>query len=121
LLPAIITAFLFFILILVFMNIYVSNLSFRTTEDELISMFSKFGKVNSANIITDRETNRSRGFAFVEMPNDDEAQEAIKGLNNKDIEGRPLNVSVAREKEDKGNRSFGGGGGRGGGGGGRKW
>jgi RNA recognition motif-containing protein len=55
------------------------------------------------------------------MPNDDEAQEAIKGLNNKDIEGRPLNVSVAREKEDKGNRSFGGGGGRGGGGGGRKW
>jgi RNA recognition motif-containing protein len=105
------------------MNIYVSNLSFHTTEDDLQALFSKFGKVSSANIITDRETNRSRGFAFVEMPNDDEAQNAINGLNNKDIEGRPLNVSVAREKKDSGNRGGGGGGGfnRGGGGGNRRW
>lgn len=104
------------------MNIYVSNLSFHTTEDDLHALFSKFGKVSSAKIITDRETNRSRGFAFVEMPSDEEGQEAIKGLNNKDIEGRPLNVSVAREKEDRGNRSFGGGGrGGNGGGGNRRW
>jgi RNA recognition motif-containing protein len=117
-----VTVFLFFILIFVFMNIYVSNLSFHTTEEDLHALFSKFGKVTSANIITDRDTNRSRGFAFVEMPADDEAQNAINGLNNKDIEGRPLNVSVAREKKDSGNRGGGGGFNRGGGGGGnRRW
>jgi len=98
------------------MNIYVSNLSFHTTEEDLVTLFSRYGKVSSANIITDRDTNRSRGFAFVEMPSDDEGQEAIKGLNNKDIEGRALNVSVAREKEDRGNKSF-----NRSGGGNRKW
>jgi RNA recognition motif-containing protein len=83
------------------MNIYVSNLSFHTSEEDLKDLFSKFGAVTSAKIITDRETNRSRGFAFVEMSSEDEGNKAIAGLNNKEIEGRPLSVSVAREKEDR--------------------
>lgn len=80
------------------MNMYVSNLSFHTTDDDLRKLFEQFGAVSSAKIITDRETGRSRGFGFVEMGNDDEAKEAIKGLNGKDIEGRALSVSVAKEK-----------------------
>jgi len=89
------------------MNIYVSNLSFQTTEEDLKSMFGKFGTVTSAKIIMDRETNRSRGFAFIEMPSDSEANEAIQKLNNKEIGGRALSVSVAREKEKKsGNNTF---------------
>ena len=81
------------------MNIYVSNLSFHTTEEDLNNMFAKFGAVTSAKIIMDRESGRSRGFAFVEMPSEAEAKEAILGLNNKEIEGRSLSVSVAREKK----------------------
>lgn len=77
---------------------YVSNLSFHTADDDLRKLFEQFGAVSSAKIITDRETGRSRGFGFVEMGNDDEAKEAIKGLNGKDIEGRALSVSVAKEK-----------------------
>ena len=77
---------------------YVSNLSFHTGEDELKSLFEQFGTVASAKIITDRETGRSRGFGFVEMASDDEAKEAIKGLNNKEVEGRAMSVSVAKEK-----------------------
>ncbi len=89
------------------MNIYVSNLSFQTTEEDLKSMFGKFGTVTSAKIIMDRETNRSRGFAFIEMPSESEANEAIQKLNNKEIGGRALSVSVAREKEKKsGNNTF---------------
>ncbi len=84
------------------MNIYVSNLSFHTTEEDLNKMFSKFGTVTSAKIIMDRETNRSRGFAFVEMPSEAEGKEAMSALNNKEIEGRSLSVSVAREKADRG-------------------
>ena len=80
------------------MNMYVSNLSFHTTDDDLRKLFEQFGAVSSAKIITDRETGRSRGFGFVEMGSDDEAKEAIKGLNGKDIEGRALSVSVAKEK-----------------------
>ncbi len=80
------------------MNMYVSNLSFHTVEDDLRKLFEQFGSVSSVKIITDRETGRSRGFAFVEMDSDDEAKEAMKGLNNKEIEGRALSVSVAREK-----------------------
>ena len=80
------------------MNMYVSNLSFHTADDDLRKLFEQFGAVSSAKIITDRETGRSRGFGFVEMGNDDEAKEAIKGLNGKDIEGRALSVSVAKEK-----------------------
>src|SRR5580765_8457265 len=86
------------------MNIYVSNLSFKVTEESLTSMFSKFGTVTSAKIIKDRETQQSRGFAFVEMPSEAEGREAIENLNNKEVEGRPLNVSVAREKPDRGNQ-----------------
>ena len=81
------------------MNIYVSNLSFHTTEEDLKDLFSKFGAVTSAKIIMDRETNRSRGFAFVEMPSTEEGNAAISGLNQKEIQGRALSVSLAREKE----------------------
>jgi RNA recognition motif-containing protein len=81
------------------MNIYVSNLSFRTTEKDLNNMFSTFGNVASAKIIMDRESGQSRGFAFVEMPSEEEAKKAMAGLNNKEIEGRPLSVSEAREKK----------------------
>lgn len=104
------------------MNIYVSNLSFNTNDAELQDLFSKFGTVSSAKVITDRETGRSRGFGFVEMPSDDEGKDAMLGLNNKEVEGRAMSVSVAKEREE---RSSGGGGysnNRGGGGGGnRRW
>jgi len=81
-----------------FMNMYVSNLSFHTGEDELRKLFEEFGSVSSAKVITDRETGRSRGFGFVEMGADEEANAAIKALNNKDMEGRALSVSIARDK-----------------------
>ena len=84
------------------MNIYVSNLSFHTTEEDLNNMFAKFGDVTSAKIITDRESGRSRGFAFVEMPSEEQGKKAMLELNNKEIEGRSLSVSVAREKTDRG-------------------
>lgn len=80
------------------MNMYISNLSFHTADDELKKLFEQFGAVSSAKVIMDRETGRSRGFGFVEMGSDDEAKEAIKGLNGKDIEGRSMSVSVAKEK-----------------------
>lgn len=80
------------------MNMYVSNLSFHTGEDDLKKLFEQFGAVSSAKVITDRETGRSRGFGFVEMGADEEANAAIKALHNKDIEGRALSVTVAREK-----------------------
>lgn len=85
------------------MNLYVSNLSFHTTEDDLNKMFSTYGKVNSVKIITDKMTNKSRGFGFIEMPEENEGQEAIKMLNNKEIQGRSLSVTIARPKE---NNSF---------------
>jgi len=80
------------------MNMYVSNLSFHTGEDELRKLFEEFGAVSSAKVITDRETGRSRGFGFVEMGADEEANAAIKALNNKDMEGRAMSVSIARDK-----------------------
>jgi RNA recognition motif-containing protein len=80
------------------MNMYVSNLSFHTTDENLRELFEKFGAVSSAKVITDRETGRSRGFGFVEMSADAEAKEAIQGLNNKEVEGRAMSVSVAKEK-----------------------
>ena len=80
------------------MNMYVSNLSFHTTDDSLRELFEKFGAVSSAKVITDRETGRSRGFGFVEMSAETEAKEAIQGLNNKEVEGRAMSVSVAKEK-----------------------
>jgi len=86
------------------MNLYVSNLSFHTSEHDLSVLFSHYGTVSSVKIILDRETNKSRGFAFIEMPDDNAAQEAIKMLNNKDIQGRLLSVTVARPKEKTGFR-----------------
>lgn len=82
---------------------YVSNLSFHTSEEDLKTLFGAYGAVASAKVINDRETGRSRGFGFVEMNTDDEANSAIKGLNGKDIEGRALSVSVAREKAPRSN------------------
>ncbi|MFZ1369500.1 MAG: RNA-binding protein [Ferruginibacter sp.] len=93
------------------MNIYVSNLSFNTSDAELNELFSAFGEVSSAKVITDRETGRSRGFGFVEMPSEDEGKDAMLGLNNKEVEGRAMSVSVAKEREE---RSSNGGGSRGG-------
>lgn len=93
------------------MNIYVSNLSFNTSDTELSELFSTFGEVSSAKVITDRETGRSRGFGFVEMPSEDEGKDAMLGLNNKEVEGRAMSVSVAKPREE---RSSNGGGNRGG-------
>jgi RNA recognition motif-containing protein len=83
------------------MNMYVSNLSFHTNEEALKTLFSQFGNVTSAKVIADRETGRSRGFGFVEMDVVAEAQAAMKGLNNKEIEGRAMSVTVAKEKSDR--------------------
>ena len=83
------------------MNMYVSNLNFSVTGDHLKKLFSAFGEVVSATVINDRETNRSRGFGFVEMSSEDAAKQAISELNNKEVEGRPMSVSVAREREKR--------------------
>jgi cold-inducible RNA-binding protein len=80
------------------MNMYVSNLSFHTGEDDLKKLFEEFGSVASAKVITDRETGRSRGFGFVEMASEQESNAAMKSLHNKEIEGRALSVTIAREK-----------------------
>ena len=77
---------------------YVSNLSYHTNEEALRELFSKFGVVKSAKVIADRESGKSRGFGFVEMDNAEEAETAMKSLNNKDIDGRNMAVSVAKEK-----------------------
>jgi RNA recognition motif-containing protein len=119
------------------MNLYVSNLSYTLTDDELRAAFEAFGDVASARVILDRETGRSRGFGFVEMPNNDQATAALNGLNGNEIGGRQAKVVEARPKEDRpggprpfggggapgGPRNFGGGAGRGNdsGGGGRDW
>lgn len=99
-------------------NIYVGNLAWAATADDLLEMFGKYGKVTRAQVITDRETGRSRGFGFVEMENDEEAQKAIDALNGADHGARPLTVNEARPREERGPGGFGGGGPRGGGGGG---
>jgi RNA recognition motif-containing protein len=111
-------------------NIFVGNLDFNASEEGVRSLFERHGQVNSARIMTDRETGRSRGFAFVEMENESEADQAIAALNGYTLDGRALNVNEARPKPDRvsggggGGRPFGGGGGGGrpggGGGGGRK-
>ena len=93
-------------------KLFVGNLSFNTTENELQDMFAAHGTVTEANIITDRTTGRPRGFAFVTMATDDEAQKAISALNGTAVDGRNIAVSVARARED---RPGGGGGGGGGG------
>src|SRR5947209_17819148 len=112
-------------------NIFVGNLAFSCTEETVRSLFERYGAVNSARIMTDRDTGRSRGFAFVEMENETEADQAITALNGYTMDGRALNVNEARPKPDRGfggggggNRFGGGGGvarpGGGGGGGGRR-
>jgi RNA recognition motif-containing protein len=104
-------------------RLYVGNLSFRVTGDELHELFSQAGEVSSANVVTDRETQRSRGFGFVEMATDEGAQAAIEQFNGKDFQGRALTVNEARPRADQGGGGRGGygggGGGRGGYGGGR--
>ena len=83
------------------MNIYVTNLTYTTTEEELSQLFEPYGIVESVRIITDRETGRSRGFGFVEMPDATEAQAAIDGLHGTSLGGRPLTVSEARPREER--------------------
>lgn len=97
-------------------NIYVGNLSFKATEDEVKQAFSRFGKVARVSIVMDRETGRSRGFAFVEMPDAEEAKAAIAGLNEQEVAGRRISCNEARPREER--PSGGGRGGYGGGGGG---
>ena len=93
------------------MNIYVGNLSFRTTEEELQREFEAFGEVDSVKIIMDQQTLRSRGFGFVEMPNQDEAMAAIAALNGKEVSGQVLRVNEAKPREARGRQGRGGGGG----------
>jgi cold-inducible RNA-binding protein len=95
-------------------NIFVGNLSFQTTQEDLLATFSQFGNVERVNIVTDRDTGQPRGFAFVEMTNAQDAQTAISQLNGAELNGRALNVNEARPKPT------GSGGGRGGFGGGNR-
>ncbi len=95
-------------------NLFVGNMSFQTTEAEIRALFEPFGQITRVHIVMDRETGRARGFAFVEMPNDEEAAKAIAGLDGKELGGRNIKVNEARPKERSGPPS--GGGGRGGGG-----
>jgi RNA recognition motif-containing protein len=96
------------------MKLYVGNLSFQTSSDELRNLFTQAGTVESASVVEDRETGRSRGFGFVEMASKEEGTAAIQQFNGKELNGRSLNVNEAKPREDRGNR----GGGRGGFGGG---
>jgi RNA recognition motif-containing protein len=99
-------------------KLYVGNLSYSVRDSDLEDLFAAHGTVDSAQVIMDRDTGRSKGFGFVEMSSDQEAQAAISALNGKDLDGRNLTVNEARPKEEGGGRGKGGGGGYGGGGGG---
>src|SRR5260221_5776041 len=106
------------------MKLYVGNLSFQTSSEDLQQLFAQAGTVESASVVEDRETGRSRGFGFVEMATKEEGEAAIQQFNGKEFNGRNLNVNEARPREDRGGRGGGGGrggfgGNRGGGGGGR--
>ncbi|MFC1504416.1 RNA recognition motif domain-containing protein [Spirochaetota bacterium] len=83
------------------MKLYVGNMSFDITEDDLRGIFSEFGEVASVNIISDRETGRPKGFGFIEMPNQAEAEKAIQDLNEKEIKGRNIKVNEARPREER--------------------
>jgi len=102
-------------------RIYVGNLSYETTADELRELFGQHGEVKEVYTPTDRETGRSRGFAFVEMPSDDEAKTAMEALDGTELGGRTIKVNEARAREGGGGRPRGGGGGGGGGGYDRRW
>ena len=102
-------------------KLYVGNLTYGVGDSDLQQMFEAFGTVQSAQVIMDRDTGRSKGFGFVEMGSDQEAQAAITGLNGKEVEGRALTVNEARPKTEGGGRGGSGGGGYGGGGGGRRY
>src|SRR5262245_7475027 len=103
-------------------RLYVGNLSYGVTSESLEELFAQFGNVQSAQVVQDRDTGRSKGFGFVEMGDDNSAQEAIRGMNEKEIEGRKLTVNEARPREERSGGGYGGGrGGRGGGGGGRRY
>ena len=103
------------------MKLYVGNLSFQTSSNELQELFAQVGTVESASVVEDRDTGRSRGFGFVEMSSNEEGQAAIAQFNGKEVNGRALNVNEAKPREDRGNRGGGGGrGGYGGGGGNRQ-
>jgi cold-inducible RNA-binding protein len=101
-------------------NLFVGNMSFQTTEDELRALFAPFGQITRIHIAMDRETGRARGFAFVEMPNDDEAAKAMAALNGKEVGGRALKVNEARPKGESRGPERGGGGRSGGGRGGSR-
>lgn len=88
------------------MKLFVGSLPFSTTDDELQQLFAQHGSVDSAKVLTDRETGRSRGFGFVEMANDNEAKAAIEALNNSDIGGRTIVVNEARPREERPRREF---------------
>ena len=94
------------------LRLYVGNLNFDTTEDALRDAFAGHGTVQEVAIITDRDTGRPRGFAFVTMGSDDEGNAAIEGMGGKELDGRTLNVNQARERQSGGPRGGGGGGGR---------
>jgi RNA recognition motif-containing protein len=97
-------------------KLFVGSLSWNTTDDQLKDFFSTVGTVVSANVIVDRDTNRSKGFGFVEMSSDEEAKAAVDQLNNKELDGRTIVVNEARPREERPRGSFGGGNGGGGGG-----
>ncbi len=90
------------------MNIYVGNLPYTMDRDELAQIFSQFGEVNAARIVNDRETGRSKGFGFVEMPNDAEANKAIAELNGTELNGRKAVINEARPREERPRGDFGG-------------
>jgi RNA recognition motif-containing protein len=100
------------------MKLYVGNLAFQTSSEDLQELFAQAGTVESASVVEDRETGRSRGFGFVEMSSNEEGQKAIEQFNGKDFNGRNLSVNEARPREDRGGGGGGGRGGYGGGGGG---
>ncbi len=83
------------------MNIYIGNLAYSVTEDDLREAFSEFGQVESASIINDKFSGRSKGFGFVDMPNDSEARQAIESLNEKDLSGRTIKVNEAKPREER--------------------
>ena len=97
-------------------NLFVGNMSFQTTDSELRALFEPFGEITRIQVMTDRDTGRSRGFAFVEMASNEDAAKAIAALNGKAVDGRALNVNEARPKPERSGPRSGGGGGRGRGG-----